>query len=174
MKTWEKLTITAIEVLAIVAIIWGLVTILGGLGRAEEATADGWVMCHPFSYVNARSTPSTRQKSEGMLKTGYRLNLDGKTKNGYAHCVDMNLEITEGWVHLGYIVFDEPVWEEGKWYCVESNGRVATHKTMTSGVSGWLKPSTEIQVFWWSEEWCYTTRGYVQTKYLVKEGGQDE
>lgn len=174
MKDWKKVLVVVLEIAVMVAVVWGLVVGLQSLGRAEETTVDGWVMCHPSSYVNARSTPSTRQTSEGMLETGYHLSLDGKTKNGYAHCVDMGLEIMEGWVHLGYIVFDEPQWEGGKWYCVESNGRVATYKTMTSKVSGWLKPLTEIQVFWWSEEWCYTTRGYVRTKYLVKEGGQDE
>ena len=34
----------------------------------------------------------------------------------------------------------------------------------------WLKPQASLKVYWWSDEWCVTNCGYVQTKYLELEG----
>lgn len=156
------------ELVAIVVMLIGLTVAFLDLGRGEEATVDAWVLVKPGSYVNARGTPKKSQEEQGRLETGHLLHLDGETRNGYAHCVDMGLEIEEGWVHTGYIVLDEPVWS-GEWYTVESDGRVAVRKWIGGPVDVWLKPSSRVQVFYWSEEWCLTTRGYVKTEYLVKE-----
>ena len=33
----------------------------------------------------------------------------------------------------------------------------------------WLKPMTELQVFWWTKEWCVTTRGMIRTEFLKED-----
>ena len=75
--------------------------------QAEERTVRAWIMCQPKDYVNAREAPSTRSESLGMLETGFEIEVDGRTKNGFAHAY-VSLEKDNAWIHSGYIVFSEP------------------------------------------------------------------
>ena len=136
---------------------------------ADSETAEAWVICHPASYVNARMKPSGRSESIGMLEAGYLVHLDGKVKKGFAHCVDMALESKEGWLSAGYLVFDEPLWLNGAWYRVDAGGRVAARKCVDGKRLNWLKDGTRLQVFWLSNDWCVTTRGFVRTEYLKED-----
>jgi hypothetical protein len=153
-------------------LVWVLVAVLAIATVAQAITDDdwvtGWVICQPGDYVNARAWPTRKQESCGRLETGYELQLDGKTKNGFAHC-EVGLEIGEGWVHTGYIVFDEPEWKEGAWYVIEAKGRVAARRYIGGPRRCWLQPGDRVQVFYWSDEWAVTTRGFIRSEYLREE-----
>ena len=149
----------------LLALLAALVIATVAQAVTSKDTVTGWVICQPGDYVNARMWPSRKQDGIGMLETGYKIELDGETKNGFAHC-EFGLETGDGWVYSGYIVFDEPVWKDGAWYEVESRGRVAARKYIGGPRRCWVQPGDEVQVFWWSQEWCVTTRGFIRSEYL--------
>lgn len=138
-------------------------------GFADEHGVDAWIICHPTSYVNARMKPSGKSESVGYFSAGDRVVLDGTVKNGFAHSDSLPVEYGEGWIAAGYLVFDEPQWKNGAWYYVCSNGRVAARKCIDGERLCWLKPMTELQVFWWTKEWCVTTRGMIRTEFLEED-----
>lgn len=160
----------------ITAIIAELIVMAAlAIGMADTETVKAWVVCHPGSHVNMRSKPGNSGRVESWIGAGTEIHPDGKVRNGWVHIIDVPSEASEGWVYIGYVSTEEPKWEEGKWYHVESNGRVAVRSSMSDGkITGWLKELDEVQVFWRTSEWCYTTRGFVRSEYLVKDGGQDE
>lgn len=158
----------SLKMLAVItAILLIILSVTAWAADNEGLTA--WVICHPASYVNARSSPSGRSQSIGRFEAGDKVEIDGRYKNGFAHSEALQFELGEGWIAAGYLVFDEPVWEGGKWYYVCSNGRVASRKCIDGDRLCWLQPMTELQVFWRSDEWCLTTRGMVKTKYLEED-----
>ena len=92
------------------------------VARGEEnRLTEAWVLCQPDSYVNIRERASSRSAYAGMLMSGDQIWVDGRTKDGYAHCENMSNELGEGWVHAGYIVFEEPD-EVNKECRISSNG----------------------------------------------------
>ena len=166
----RKWIVTLIEVLLIIAVIYAIVIGYQSLGFAEENLAKAYVLCQPGDYVNARWSPNRKSESVGRLDCGDEIWLDGKTKNGFAHYVDATFEACECWVYTGYIVFDKPVFKGGQVAVVASSGRLAARKNCTGEVRKWLKSGSEVQVFWWSEEWCVTNYGFVKTEYLELVG----
>lgn len=154
-------------VLLCVAVFAGSFLIAGAAirARADRTTVTAWVICQPGDYVNARTRATKSSAAVGMYETGDAVELDGKTSNGYAHIVDVGLEVSEAWIHTGYIVFDEPEWV-GDEMTVVGNGRVAARKYAEGPVRTWLKPFSYVQVFWMTEDWAVTNRGFIKTEYL--------
>lgn len=136
---------------------------------AEDYTTECWVMCSPGSYVNCRPTPSKRGETIGMLETGYRLEFDGRTKDGYAHVVNLGLEQTEGWVSVNYIMFVEPR-EVDADTVVRANGRVALRKYQDGPRTGWVVDGSPIHVHWVADGWAVTNKGWIRTEYLERGG----
>ena len=137
---------------------------------AEDNGIKGYIICQPGDYIYGREKASRSSEAIGMLDTGDVIWTDGKTRNGYLHCINASFERDECWVYGGYVVFDEPKWMGGAVATVVSNGRLAARKNATGDVRAWLKNGTEIQVFWWSEEWCVTNRGFVMTQFIELDG----
>lgn len=164
----RKWIVTIIQILMILGFFWIISLGFQSIGTAEDATA--YILCKPGDYINARSTAAYGKNVIGRLETGDEIQVDGKTKNGFAHCTNPTFEDDECWVYTGYIVFDKPQWMNGRTATVVSNYKLAERKSMTGTVNRWLKPGTEIQVFWWTEEWCVTNRGFVMTKYIELDG----
>lgn len=135
----------------------------------EDEGMDVYVICQPGSYVNIRTKPNSKSDSIGRYETGDRVHIDGTIRIGYCHCDRLALEDTEGWIHLGYVVTDEPVWEDGAEFRIRSNGRVAARRSIEGDRTAWLKTGSSVQVFWRSDEWSLTNRGFVKTEYLVRE-----
>lgn len=157
----------AFIVLTVLAVIW--VWHAFGFSEAyadEEKTA--YVICAPGDRVNIRVTPSTKREPEGWLEAGDMVYLDGRKKNGFAHCVHMSNESGEGWVHAGYLVDDEPQCVNSTAVIV-SKGRLAARKNVGGKRTRWLKPLATLTVYYWSDEWCVTNCGYVQSKFLDLE-----
>ena len=133
--------------------------------QAEEQTITAWVLCQPGDYVNARTGHSRRSQSTGRFETGDELELDGKTDDGFVHVVGPNLESGDYWVYVGYVAMDEPEWY-GDEMEVIGTARVAARKNMTGEVRKWLQPGDKVMVYWITEEWAVTNRGFIRTEWL--------
>lgn len=140
---------------------------------AEKTGIEAWVMCQPDSYVNVRKRPSSKSESIGRYETGDKVWLTGEMRDGYAYSNQLALEDNEGWISTGYLVYDEPEWKDGASYTVRSNGRVALRRSIEGSRTSWVKDGTKLKVYWYSEEWCCTSRGVIRTEYLVEEGNKD-
>ena len=129
-----------------------------------------WVMCQPDSYVNIRSKPSGRSRTEGYALCGYDLETDCKTRNGFLH-VYGSFEAGEGWISEGYIVWDEPIKVDQK-YSVCSKGRLAVRKNINGKRSRWCYTDDVLMVYWLSDEWAVTNKGFVKSEFLEACNGE--
>lgn len=171
-RAWRYIK-TLLEILLIAAVVFGLVHLYMSFGFSE-ASADeydditvGYVIC--VDYVNVRQFPNKNGEPIGMYEAGTKVYLDGKKRNGYLHIIDTGLELCEGWIKKGYIVYDEPI-NVNQSAVIVSKGRLAARNCVNGRRTRWLKPLASVKVYYWSDEWCVTNCGYVQTKYLELEG----
>ena len=125
---------------------------------------DVWILCQPDSFVNIRAKPSTRSSAEGYLMCGDKVQFTGKTENGFLHCICSN-ELGEGWVYCGYVVLDEPI-EVNEKRLIEANGRVACRRTITGNRRCWVVNGSEVNVYWESDEWSVTDKGFIMTEFI--------
>ena len=162
---------TALEILLIVAVIWGLIQLYTSLGlgeaQADEFYETMYVLCD--DYVNVRSSPNKKQEPIGRLDVGDAVTVDGRKKNGYVHCVDLSFEQETGWVYGGYLVYDEPE-KIGQTATIVSYGRLAARKYVNGRRTRWLKSGAKVKIRYWTDEWALTNCGYVQSKYLELDG----
>lgn len=169
-REWLKWLKLAAELIVIAAVVWVIVFFLQGMGLADGSRSKLWVMCKPGDYVNVRAKPSTKAESIGYLQSGDWFYSDLETGNGWIHAVDMSLEETEGWVYVGYVVVEEPVWMGGEEATISADGRVACRRwcdgPRIEGRGGWVKPGATVQVFYRTGQWSLTNRGYIKTEYL--------
>lgn len=148
-----------------------ITTVLAAITACRTAFADQneyYIICNPDSYVHVRKTPKKGGEETGQLYCGDRVVTDGKRKNGYLHCIDLSTEYGEGWVHLGYIVSDQPKIIEG-YGIITSNGRVATRRWINGKRSSWIRDGTRVRILAISEEWTLTVRGFIKSEYLEVE-----
>lgn len=168
-EAWKWITLVleiGVMVLFVFLIIFALKEV--GLAEEEDPYADCttiWVLCKDDSFVCVREKPRKTSYAFGGAYTGISLKTDGKEKNGYLHVVDVAAEESTGWISKQYIVYDEPIPMKQK-ALVVSNGRLAARKGIDGKIRKWLKPMTEVTILYWTQEWCLTNYGYVQTEYL--------
>ena len=160
-----KLLLAGLETVIALAILAGII-IFFSTASAEEY--DAWIICTPEDYVNVRSGPSSKSESIGRFETGDRVTLDGKKRNGFLHCVGLSLESNDGWIHSGYVISSKPV-SVNRNARITSNGRLAARKNVNGKRTRWLKPDAIVTVYVWSDEWCVTNCGYIQSQYLEPE-----
>ena len=166
-EAW-KWIITLLEILLIAAIVCGAIYIYTSFGFGEaKADEIRYVMC--MDYVNVRFSPNKKQEPIGRLETGDAVTTDGKKRNGYVHCVNLDFEYSEGWVFGGYLVEDPPE-NIGQTATIVSKGRLAARKYVNGKRTRWMKPMASVKVYCWSDEWSLTNCGYVQSKYLELDG----
>lgn len=125
-----------------------------------------YVICQPDDYICIRSKANRKSHEEGYLLCGFSVYVSDKTKNGFVYSSELSTESGEGWIFTGYLVNDEPLDMDGKLYKVVSNARVAARKYIDGPRRSWLKNGDEVKVYYFSEEWCVTNKGFVMTKYL--------
>lgn len=170
-EAWKYIR-TALEILLIIAVIYGLVQLYMSFGFSEARADDyddvteAYVLC--VDYVNVRPFPNRKGDPLGRLESGDKVFLDGRKKNGFLHVIDTGME-DSGWVYAGYIVYDEPV-RVYQSATIVSKGRLRARKYVNGKRTRWLKPLASVKVYWWSDEWCCTNCGYIQTKYLELDG----
>ena len=159
---------TLFQMAGVVLFIIAMVLVWGWFESiAKSETTEAYVLCD--SYVNVRKSPSRQSDVIGRFECRECLTLDGKSKNGFLHCVDLGLEEDEGWIHSGYVVYDEPIWTNES-ATIVSKGRLAARNRVNGERLRWLKSLASVRVYYWSDEWCVTNCGYLQTKYLELEG----
>ena len=164
----KRVVKTVVEIIILFAVIVLVAVVIHGVGVAEtyDDVTEAYILCD--DYVNVRPFPNKKGEPIGRFEAGDKVFLDGKKKNGYLHCVDTGLE-ADGWVFSGFVVYDEPI----KMYqsaVIVSKGRLAARKYVGGKRTRWLKPLATLKVWYWSDDWCLTNCGYVQTKYLELEG----
>lgn len=153
----------------IIALVLTVLMLTGATGaNAEQVQA--YIICQPHDLVNVRTGPSRKANLLGSLETGYTVWVYGEKKNGFLHCENENLEQGDCWIYAGYIVYEEPVWMEGREAVVVSNARVAARKCKEGKVRKWLYTEDTVKVWWWTSEWCVTNKGFVKTQFLELDG----
>lgn len=150
----------------LLALVLAVIAFTGNYGairaRAEESTTNAWALCK--SYINIRLWPSKEATAVGFLDPCDKVEVDGRTKNGFAHIV----EPVDGWVFAGYLTFSEPQ-EIGATYSVVARRRVAARRWIDGpqmGQKPWLINGSEVTVFYMSDDWAITSRGFVMSEYL--------
>lgn len=124
-----------------------------------------FVLCNPKTPVNVRISPKKGTQVVGWLDFGDSVWTDGKKRNGFLHVYGVG-EAGEGWLFAGYTVKDEPEKLEKAWANVAASGRVMSYRWIGGKMKKWLKVSQQVRVYAISEEWAYTSKGYVRSKYL--------
>lgn len=164
---------TGLEILLIAAIAAGMVLLYKSLGFSEAKAdpyghiTEAYVLCADFVYI--RQFPNNDNEPLGRFETGDVVYLDGKKKNGYLHCIDLSLEACEGWIHKGFVVYDKPI-RVNQTATIVCGGRLAARKYVNGRRTRWLKSKASLVVYYWSDEWCVTDCGYVQTRYIELDG----
>lgn len=162
----KKILITLLEIALIVLVVYGAITALNSVGFAEDLW-EVYVVCQPGDYVNVREKPSRKSEAVGYADAGDSVLIDGAEKNGYLRCYYIG-EMGIGWIHKGYVVYDKPerVSITAKVNC---KFRVRARQYISGKRRAWLKNQDEVNVYWLSDDWCVTNKGFVKTKYLEME-----
>lgn len=155
----------------IVLVIMSILTIAVVLFNAATAYADdelteAWVLCS--DYVHVRVSPNRKSESVGYVDAGDPVLVGSKKKNGFVRCYGIG-EYGEGWIHTGYLVYEKPVKVNCKAYSV-SRGKLRARRHINGKRVGWIKHLESVKVYWWTDEWCVTDKGFVESRFLEMEG----
>ena len=123
----KRILKTLVEIALIALLFYAFITATNSIviGRSEELT-EAWVICQPADYVNVRANPSKRSEAVGYAEAGDMVLTDCCKKNGFIRCYGIG-EMGVGWIHAGYVVYDEPV-RVDQMACSVSRGRVACRR----------------------------------------------
>lgn len=162
----KKVLITLFEIALIALAFILLISALNSCSFAEDLW-EAYVVCQPGDYVNVRLNPSRKSEAVGYADAGDSIIIDGTEKNGYLRCYYIG-EMGVGWIHKGYVVYDKPerVNITAKVNC---KFRVRARQYIGGKRRAWLKKNDEVKVYWLSDDWCVTNKGFVKTKYLLWE-----
>ena len=144
------------------AAVAAMTVILGAAALAEEMTC----ICPVSQYVRIRVSASRNAGVWGQLHAGDTVDVQG-VENGFLR---IN---TEG--HTAYVDCRYFEREDGAWYIIDANGRVAKRKSPGGEKTGWLNPGVRIQVMGWRYGadgglWARVYGGaYVSGSYLKRE-----
>ena len=163
MREDRKKILLAAVVILISAIL--LILAFRDVGRADVITEQVWVLCDPDSYVTLRTGPGKNKPDFGGVLCGAELWTDNKIKNGFLHVVEVPAEFDTGWISSRYIVYDRPE-EVNLVMQIRGDGRVAVRKWVKGPVKGWILPGEQVTVWWMSDSWAVTRRGYIRSEFL--------
>lgn len=130
--------------------------------HAETVYTKQWIICK--DYVIIRNWPSRKATEGGQLDPGDEIEIDGKTKDGFAHIVSP----VDGWVWAGNIVSSQPEKVECKAF-VTAKKRLYCRRWVdgpTVDSKPYLVNGSEVRVFWMNDEWAVTNRGYLRSEWL--------
>ena len=145
-----------------------LILLIAFTGCATTALCEDYevfILCNPKTPVNVRSSPKKGTQIVGRLDFGDSIWTDGEKRNGFLHVYGIG-EAGEGWLFAGYVVEDEPEKLERAWASVAASGRVMSYRWIGGKRKSWLQVCDQVKVYAISEEWAYTNKGYIRTKYL--------
>ena len=161
--TFSPFTKALVLILAAV-LLFASYTIATEINRAHAETvyATGYILCK--DYVIIRQWASRHATEIGQLDPCDEVEVDGRTKDGFAHIVAP----MDGWVWAGNIVFS-PVEEVNRPAYVTAKKRVACRKWCdgpTVDERPYLITGSEVKIYWLSQDWAITHRGFVKTEWL--------
>lgn len=142
-----------------------LICLLVFIEPAEAENETGYVLCNPRSTVNIHDGPSKGYSVIAWAECGDELLLDGKHKGEWLHVVN-GWANEDGWIHKGY-VSDSPVSVET--YQAYGYLKVRIRNRIGGALKGTLRKGEEVTVYASAagpEGWAFTSRGYIQAKYL--------
>ena len=161
---------TLIEVILIAAIFIGAFMFIQSNCRAERLQEEVWVLCNPESYVILRGGPGKRKGEIGGAVCGSVMWTDNVARNGFLHVTGLAAEEEDGWICARYIVYDEPA-EVNREMVIRAQGRVACRKWVNGKIIRWLKTGDRVTVYWMSDSWAVTNRGYIRSEFLEEADG---
>ena len=146
-----------------------ILSIVDSIGIADDYddVFTAYVICQKDDYVNVRMYPRKKSEIVGRCDGGDEILTDGYVKNGFLRCY--GFESVEAWIFAGYVVYDKPEWVNRIGYSV-SKATLNVRRFIDGKVIHKLKNLAEVVVYWLSDEWCVTSKGFVKTKYLEMEG----
>ena len=151
-----------VVVLSLLAILIGWQIGTSSCKASEEKLITVWAMCKPGSFV-----PSKNGHHVGILDPCDSFQTDGVTKNGYVRAIGLG-DCGEGWVYCGFVSTEkpEPVFER---YMCNSLSRVACRRWISGprvANYGWIVNGSTVEVFYRTESWSVTNRGYIKSEFL--------
>lgn len=165
-STQKKIRASLCILIALVTVAAGYLIGLAVNSRAEEQLITCWVLCRPGSQVNVRRTPTKSGEEVAQLEVGDSFQTDGSSANGFIRVYGIG-EYGEGWIYCGYVSELEPVKIYERYVCV-ANKQVACRRWMNGPQTEhpWLKCGSTVEVFWMTDEWAVTSRGYIASEWL--------
>ena len=151
------------------ALVFMIGTIFGMIliSRAGAEGSDGWIICQPGDYINARSGASRKSGVLGRLDCGDVVHLAGGSKNGFLKVERLSMEESEGWVYSGYVIYEAPRNYGGKVCTVAADGRVACRKYIEGPRRCWIHAGDTVKVYSAGGGWAVTNKGFIRTEYLT-------
>jgi len=129
-----------------------------------------WALCKPGSHVDVHISPNKNSQVVGRLDPCDSFHTDGESRNGFIWC-DVG-ESCGGWIYCGYISTEEPEQAFERYVCVAKK-QVACRRWIggpqISGRGGWLKNLSTVEVFYRTDTWCVTSRGYIRSEWLERD-----
>ena len=126
-----------------------------------------WALCKKGSHVEVHERPDKSSPVVGRLDPMDAFRTDGESRNGYIWC-DIG-ESCGGWIYCGYVSTEEPIEVMERYVCVAKKQvacRRWIHGPQIAGRAGWLKNMQTVEVFYRTESWSVTSRGYIQSEWL--------
>lgn len=160
-----------IEFALIGAVILCLYVAIMNVANADTIIEEVWILCEPTGTVNIRSTPGGTVF--GGATCGDKVWTDNRQKNGFLHVLELAAEQDSGWISGRYIVYDEPH-EVNAVMAICSDGRVACRTWIGGKIKGWVYDGDLVTVYWKSDTWAVTDKGYIMSEFLrmvCGEGG---
>ena len=159
----------ALSLILALVLAFAVYTVACEINRAHAETvyAVGYILCK--DYVVIRQWASRRATELGQLDPCDQVEVDGKTKDGFAHIVSP----VDGWVHAGYITFSKPE-KINTAGIVTAKKRVAARRWCDGpqiNSKPWLITGSEVRIYYMNDDWACTSRGYVKSEWL--EVGDD-
>lgn len=165
MKRKQKILI--VIVIAAVVIAAAYFTELNACrAAAEDTLVRCWILCKPGSQVTVRRTPSKNAMEVGRLEVGDDFMTDAVSANGFIRVYGIG-EYGEGWIYSGYVSTEKPK-PVNMNYCCVAKARVACRRWMDGPQTEnpWLKNGSSVKVYWMTDEWAVTARGYIKSEWL--------
>ena len=137
------------------------------IGNAEDQLITCWALCKPKSHVEVHERPDKDSPVVGRLDPLDTFRTDGESKNGFIWC-DIG-ESCDGWIYCGYVSTEEPEAVGERYVCVAKK-QVACRRWINgpqiAGRAGWLRNMQTVEVFYRTDSWSVTSRGYIQSEWL--------
>lgn len=157
-------------ILAIIATIAMFIALIAFniYSSASGETITCWAICKPGNYIVIRRSPQKNAMQVGFLDPCDPFQTDGESQNGFIHAVDIG-DDGEGWVYCGFVSTEEPEPVFERYYC-SSRSRVVCRRWISgpqiSGRRGWIYNGDTLEVFYRTDTWSITSRGYIKSEWL--------